>query len=311
LTGRDDSWPEPTSAAVSALAPQAVDAFRRMIAAVVATRSQTLELVRLRVAMLLQLPADVLPSIVVLDDSRTTQIASWPTAAVYSAEERASLSFAEQFVMDVASVMDADRAELTDALGAETFGFVQALYVLDHSARLSHMLRQLFGVSPLAAVSTAASGEVLWPATEAMMTAVAGLAAVDPLTAELVRLRGARLHRCRLCCSRRRVSAVAENSGLLEATDIDPATLSSTQRAALELADAMLLRPGVPLGDVARDVQSTLTPREAIEVALLVSHNAANKIAVALGADAPVVADGVEYFEVEAGEYRYGLVAPT
>jgi hypothetical protein len=42
----------------------------------------------------------------------------------------------------------------------------------------------------------------------------------------------------------------------------------------------------------------------------LVSHNAANKIAVALGADDPVVADGIEYFELEAGRYRYGLVPP-
>jgi alkylhydroperoxidase family enzyme len=173
------------------------------------------------------------------------------------------------------------------------------------------VLQELFGASPLTEVSPAASAGGLWSATEAMMTAVAGLGSVDPLTAELVRLRGARLHRCRLCCSRRRVSAAAANSELLEATDVDATLLSSTQRTALQLAEAMLLRPGAPMGDVAREVRANLTSREAIEIALLVGHNAANKIAVALGADAPVVADGIEYFEVVAGEYRYGVVPPT
>jgi hypothetical protein len=311
MTDHHRRWPELSAAMVFALAPDAVAAFQRMVAAVVVTRSTSLELVRRRVAMLLQLPADCLPPIAPLDDSQASLLASWPTASVYSPAERACLSFAEQFVLDVAGVTAEDRAALTESSSAEAFGFVQALYVLDHGARLSGVLHQLFGASPLAAVSSAVSPDELWPAAEAMMGAVARLRGVNPLTAELVRLRGARLHQCRLCCSRRRVSAVTANAELLEATEIDTADLTAMQRAALALTDAILLQPGNVPAAVVDEVRAALTPPQAMEVALLVAHNAANKIAVALGADAPVVTDGLEYFEVEAGEYRYGLAPPT
>lgn len=308
----ENHWRQLAAEEVAVLAPDAVMAFHRMIAAVVATQSPALELVRRRVAMILQLPADGLPSVADLDDPRASLLPSWPIAEVYSGGERVRLSFAEQFVMDVSGVTADDRGALTNALGGEVFGFVQALYVLDHGARLSNVLGVLFGASPLSVESPPATVADLWPATEAMMAAVARLGAVDPLTAELIRLRGARVHQCRLCCSRRRVSAIAANAPLLETTDLDPADLTPAQHAALALADALLLRPGDLPAGLIDEVQSQYAPHQAIEIALLVAHNAANKIAVALGADAPVVTDGVEYFEVDGtGEYRYGLVAPS
>ncbi len=43
-----------------------------------------------------------------------------------------------------------------------------------------------------------------------------------------------------------------------------------------------------------------LTPEQVVEVVLDVTRNAANKIAVALGADAATVTDGVELFTTDA-----------
>ena len=48
------------------------------------------------------------------------------------------------------------------------------------------------------------------------------------------------------------------------------------------------------------EVRAHLTPAQAVEVVLDVTRNAANKIAVALGADDPVVQSGVELFETDA-----------
>jgi hypothetical protein len=108
------------------------------------------------------------------------------------------------------------------------------------------------------------------------------------------------------------VSAAVANPDLLEDTDLIGRTdLSDVQRAALELTDAILLHPAQIAPKTIEGVRRALTPGQALEVAFLVAHNAANKIAVALGADAPSVADGVEYFEVDAtGEYTYALPAP-
>jgi alkylhydroperoxidase family enzyme len=262
--------------------------------------------------MVLQLPGDLLPAVVDLPAAPAAELASWPTSDAYSQAERTCLGFAEQFVIDVAGVRPEDRAALSAVLGSATFGFVQCLYVLDHGTRLLAVVQQLFGVDPLAPAAGQAAVE-LWPALERMMTAVARLRTVDPLTAELVRLRGARVHHCRLCSSRRRSAAAAVNSEVLDA--VEPAAredLTEAQRAALMLAEAILLEPAKVPPVVVDAVHRHLTPAQGLEIALLVAHNAANKIAVALGADDPTVREGVEYFEVtDAGDYRYGLPAPT
>ena len=68
--------------------------------------------------------------------------------------------------------------------------------------------------------------------------------ALDPVTTELVRLRGARAHDCRICQSRLSLRAV-ESAGddALFAADADDAALTERQRAALALADAVIWQP--------------------------------------------------------------------
>ena len=134
------------------------------------------------------------------------------------------------------------------------------------------------------------------------MRVVALDTALDPVTTELVRLRGARAHDCRICQSRLSLRAVeAAGDEALFAADADDAALDRTP--------ARRARAG-RRRDLAADVRSTTTwsrrcarsctDAEIVEIVLDLVRNAANKIAVSLGGDEAVVTDGVEYYDVDA-----------
>jgi alkylhydroperoxidase family enzyme len=221
----------------------------------------------------------------------------------------------EQFVIDVGSTTSAQRDALTDALGTHVFGYVQVLYALDSGLRVRRAIGQLFGVEPAASATTQGEAATLWSALEELMRVVARMGALDPLTTELVRLRGARAHDCRLCKSRRHVVAI--DAGADEATfdQIDwyeASDVSEQRKVALRLTDAMIWQPAAYPCELPSQVRATFSPEEALEVVLDVSRNAANKIAVALGADQPNVADGIEYFDTdEGGELILGVSPGT
>jgi alkylhydroperoxidase family enzyme len=290
-------WSGLTAAEVRALAPDAIASFDLVLAAAAdaAEHDPLTELARRRVvARLTPGAADD------VDDASLT------------VTEQACVTFAEQFVLDVSLISDTERTRLADALGRHLFGFVQALYVFDHGLRVRTAIRQLFGCDVFTAASSGDAAQ-LWPALERMMTAVVVLDALDPLTGELVRLRGARAHQCRVCMSRRLAPVVATHGAVvLEHTEIAGLTdLGDATTAALRLTDAVLWQPTAVPHEVLADVRASLTPAAALEVVLDVARNASNKIAVALGADAASVAEGVEYFDVSAtGDYTYGLPSP-
>jgi len=48
------------------------------------------------------------------------------------------------------------------------------------------------------------------------------------------------------------------------------------------------------------DVHRLFSDAETVEILFDVIRNAANKIAVAFGADAPIVVDGVEFYDIDA-----------
>jgi alkylhydroperoxidase family enzyme len=289
------AWPVFAAADVRALAPAAIASFDVVFGAVdTSVDGDRLELVRRRVTALLtpSVNADPLPD-------------SLPAA------ELTCLEFAEQFVLDVSAISASDRQVLASTLGAATFGFVQALYVIDHGLRLRCAVAQLFGTEVF---TEAPSDAGLWPALEAMMTAVVVLDTLDPLTSELIRLRGAQAHNCRVCRSRRMVSVVAAHgaSVLEQVEDYEHSTLSEPAKVALRFTDAILWDCGAIPGGVLDDVRAMFSPAAALEIVLDVVRNASNKIAVALGADQASVTDGVEYFDVSAdGGYQYGLEAPA
>jgi hypothetical protein len=212
-----------------------------------------------------------------------------------------------QFVCDVAATTDAQRASAFGILGERAFPFVQACYVTDMGVRMRSASRQLFGAE-LVPDDCGVPGD-LWADLEVFMRAVARLDALDPLTTEIVRLRGARAHNCRLCQSIRSVRAAragADESLYDQIDHFETSALPPRHLVALRLVDAFLWQPlAYPVG-LAGDVAASFSEAEAVELVLDIVRNAANKIAVLFAADAPHVAEGIELYDVSpAGDVVY------
>lgn len=216
-------------------------------------------------------------------------------------DDPAIAEFADQFALDVSSMDDAQRTAFFAAAGDQAFAVAQRIYAHDLVPRVRAVLGTVLPGLPLPEDSPH-HGDT-WPLLETFMSAVARLDALDATTTELVRLRGARLHDCALCKSRRSQDAL--DAGASEATfaavDSWPTSdLSARAKAALAVTDAVVLTPdAVPDQTVAAALRE-LSDAEIVEVVLDVMRNAANKIAVALGADAATVTEGVELFTTDA-----------
>ncbi len=230
------------------------------------------------------------------------------------ARGRAVTAFLDQFVIDVAGFSSEQRTAFFGAVGADALPIVQAVFVVDLGTRLAIMRERLFGdAGPVAASAVEAGGE-LWPALEELMRSVALLDALDPLTSELVRLYGASQHRCRLCRSRRSVIAedVAPGADLLAVAErFESADLDERCKVALRLTQRMITQPTEIDDALAARAQELFGRDELDELLLDVVRNAANKIAVAFGADAATVADGVEYYTIDANGDVFAAVDPA
>lgn len=308
---------DPSATLVRALAPEPFDAFEMLAATLPGgAPARPLELARRRIAVLLDGEADALEPIAELDPKDTDALASWPTSLRYDTVDRAVLELSEQFVVDVAATSEEQRKRCLGDLGDRAFAAVEAVYVLDHGLRIRAALRQIFGVAepvrrPEPVGASGGPRVELWDALQNWMRAVALLDALDPLTTELVRLRGARTHDCRLCRSMRNVHAVrsgADESTFDQIDDYENSDLSERHKVVLRLTDAMLRQPtAYPVGLV-EQVHMYLTPAESLEVVLDVARNATNKIAVAFGADEAHVSEGVEFYDFDPyGDVVHGV----
>ena len=213
-------------------------------------------------------------------------------------EAPAVRAFAEQFRTDVSRVDDEQRDALAKATGEHQAAVVQMIWISDVAPRLDAVLDQLFGPSEWPTSRRIPVGD-LWGVIDEFMRAVARHAALDPTTTELVRLRGARQHNCRLCQSRRAVAAISAGAdeAMFDAVDnYEESDLPEATKAALALTDAIIWTPSAVPEDVVTRVREHLNEDQAVEVVLDVIRNATNKIAVALGADEPEVTDGVQLF---------------
>jgi len=207
-------------------------------------------------------------------------------------------AFAEQFRVDVSQIGDELRADYIAATRIHQFSVAQMVWIGDATLRLRQALDALFGASEWPAPRRHPVREV-WETIDEFMRAVARHHALDPTLTELIRLRGARQHNCRLCQSRRSVAAIEAGADEALFTSVDDhasSDLPAATKAALALVDAVIWHPQ-DLGDeVLADVRAQLTPEQAVEVVLDVIRNGTNKIAVALGADEAEVTEGVQLF---------------
>ncbi|WP_148615269.1 carboxymuconolactone decarboxylase family protein [Nocardioides rubriscoriae] len=219
--------------------------------------------------------------------------------------------FAEQLAVDVSAITAAQRAAWVALHGgvAQAAGAVDATlaaWVSESLPRLRAALDALFGADAWydpAPQRTPYTRVV----RDELRREVALLDELDPVTTELVRLRVARHHGCRVALSRRSVAALAAGTDKTTFEAVDhyrDSDLSAAQQAALALADAITWTPA----DLrARDVDAVrrhLTPAQAVEVVLDVTACSADKVDVALGTDVPDPDDPVLFEVDERGELR-------
>ncbi len=220
--------------------------------------------------------------------------------------DRVVAAFAEQFAVDVTGVGENQRAQVVATLGKNTFRTVVATFIADFVPRV------WAGFDALGMGRHGNGGDVDWDhdtdPIDALLNgfapAVARLRELDPVTTEVVRLRGAVQHNCRLCKSRRETTALDAGGSEDLYSQIEryesAEGLTEPQKAALRYVDALIWSPSKIEPEVAAGVRKHFSEDQAFELTLDVMRNACNKIMVALGADAPLVTEGVELFAVDS-----------
>ena len=200
---------------------------------------------------------------------------------------------------NVTGISAEQRAAFADALGAKVFGAAVLIFVADFAPRMRAgfaALGQDWCPEPVWDHDTDPAAALL----DGFVPAVGRMRHLDPVTSEVVRLRGARQHNCRLCKSLREGSALdaGGTEDLYDAIDdYENSGLSERHRAALRYVDALIWTPSQIDGT---DLLANFTQDEAVELTLDVMRNAANKVAVALGADAARVSEGTERYALGA-----------
>jgi alkylhydroperoxidase family enzyme len=225
-----------------------------------------------------------------------------------SETEAVVAEFAEQFSVDVSAITREQRSRLWKQLGDSAFSAVVAMYIADFVPRVRAGLEGLgVGSEYLAWVR----GPIAWDHSDPsdavfndFLPAVARMRALDPVTSELVRLRGAAQHNCRLCKSLREGTALDAGGSETLYSDIEryetSKLLDERAKAALRYADALIWTPAHLVADVAAEVRACFSEAEAVELTFDVMRNASNKVAVSLGGDAARVERGTERYLLDA-----------
>jgi alkylhydroperoxidase family enzyme len=224
-------------------------------------------------------------------------------AAAETEAEGVVVDFAEQFSTDVSRLSAELRDSFFAAAGRKAFTVSALVFIADFVPRVQAGFAAL-GVDWSAPTEWDHAGDPGDALLNVFAPAVGRLRGLDPVTTEVIRLRGAVAHNCRLCRSRREVAALDAGGSESLYDDIEQfessVLLSERHKAAIRYVDALIWSPARISPDVAAGVRAHFSDDEAIELTVDVMRNATNKIAVALGGDAPNVVDGVERYLLDA-----------
>jgi AhpD family alkylhydroperoxidase len=232
-----------------------------------------------------------------LSQPKLAHVADYFRSAEYTDQERAVLGFVEQFVLDVSQFTPAEREGLAAAMGAQDLlEVVTAIYVIEYTQRLESVVTALSPagsegqVSSSASTATSAANDDagVRPLLADYSAAVMRLRELDPVTTELVRLRCARTHNCRICQTLRASDArsagvddeMTSKVDFYEASDLDERT-----KLALRITDAFILQPGDLTAVTIDSAQRQFTEAELVELCLDITKWATQKIKVSLGLD--------------------------
>ena len=262
-----------------------------------------LELIRLRVAQLISNPAALqmrcsYADVAALPESKILALPDYPSSPLFSPAERDTLAFAEQFLIDVGGTTEDARAELIQNFGADgARGVVSAIYVVEFTQRLQMIAARLLDDDAPASPATGspAFGDMT-PAglLTAYQEAVVRSSELDAMTTELVRLRCARTHRCRICQTLRLADARAAGVDEAITAQIDfyeHSDLPDRAKVALRVTDSFITQPDILSGAVAEQARASFAPAELASLCLDITKWSTQKIHVALGTDG---ADGLE-----------------
>ena len=265
--------------------------------------SGLLELVRLRMAQLIGNPAALrvrspCADVDAVPESKVLALPDYPSSPLFSAAERDTVAFAEQFVIDVGGTTAAVRAELVGHFGADgARELVSAIYVVEFTQRLQMIAARVLNDeawSPPVAGSPAVGDATPADLLAAYQEAVVRGSSVDPMITELVRLRCARTHRCRICQTLRLAGARAAGVDEAITAQIDfyeRSDLPDRAKVALRVTDAFITRPDLLSDAMAEQARTSFEPAELASLCLDITKWSTQKIHVALGTDG---ADGLE-----------------
>jgi alkylhydroperoxidase family enzyme len=129
---------------------------------------------------------------------------------------------------------------------------------------------------------------------------------LDPVTTELVRLRCARQHNCRICQTLRLASAaeLGADDALTEQIDhYESSDLSERHKVALRIVDAFIWRPTDIDDELVQQARTNFTDDELAELLVDITKWSTQKIHVTLGTDGadrlPVNERGISYLVFE------------
>lgn len=212
--------------------------------------------------------------------------------------------FAEQFSTDVSVLSAPQRAQFMEAFGTNALRVAALTFIADFVPRV----RAGFSALGLPSIADPEGWDRETDPVDLLLNRFAGavgaLRELDPVTTEIVRLRGAAAHNCRLCKSLRETTALDAGGSESMYDDIEwfesSDRLTDAHKAALRYVDALVWTPSAIPASVASGVRDFFSEQQSTEITLDVMRNALNKIAVALGGDAPRVAEGTELYRLGA-----------
>lgn len=244
-------------------------------------------------------------------EAKLGALPDYPGSPLFSAAERDVVAFSEQFVIDVGGTTEDMRAELAERFGADgAKALVTGIYVVEFTQRLQLIAGRLLddAEAPAAGagvLADGADGVDVSPAglLNAYQAAVMRGSALDPVTTELVRMRCARTHHCRICQTLRLADARAAGVDEAMTAKVDfyeRSDLPERAKVALRVTDAFITQPDRLSDAVAEQARAWFGPAELAWIALSITKWSTQKIQVALGTDGAdrlvTDADGVALF---------------